>query len=126
MENLPDKDCYKPLFMPWLGRGDFFRQFAAIQLFTLVSPDRCWMLRTLAMQALHLPGRVGAKDGLFGQPELPRGRVHVEGHGDLFLAAAAVHAGGTHPREHRQMAATGRPRLFDTPLVSRGCEVQPQ
>jgi O-methyltransferase len=54
---LPDAALYQPLFSPWLaGDGEFATLLAELTPFTVVSPDRVWMLYTLARQARHLPG----------------------------------------------------------------------
>ena len=56
VEALPDAHFYAPHFSPWLGYGDV-RSFTSIaRPWTLVSDDRCYVLLTLARQALALPG----------------------------------------------------------------------
>lgn len=52
----PDAHLYAPLFSPWRGLGDFNEYLALAKGHTLVSPDRCYVLLTLARQALHLRG----------------------------------------------------------------------
>lgn len=54
---LPDQALYQPLFSPWLSsEGEFAALLAELTPYTVVSPDRVWMLYTLARQARHLPG----------------------------------------------------------------------
>jgi O-methyltransferase len=53
---LPDDAFYAPLFSPWLGYGAFRHVWELAQPHTLVSADRCYVLYTLARQALALPG----------------------------------------------------------------------
>jgi len=55
-KNIPDASFYTPLFSPWLGYGDFRKHLDAASRHTLVSADRCYVLYTLAAQALHLDG----------------------------------------------------------------------
>lgn len=50
----PDAHLYAPLFSPWRGLGDFNEYLALASGHTLVSPDRCHVLLTLARQALPL------------------------------------------------------------------------
>ena len=45
-----------PLFSPWLGHPDFKKFFAGVEPYTLVPPERCYMLLTLAQNAVNLPG----------------------------------------------------------------------
>jgi O-methyltransferase len=54
--HLPDSRFYQPVFSPWLGYGDFATYYQMAQPLTLISPDRCYMLYSLALQALNLPG----------------------------------------------------------------------
>ena len=57
MSILKDKALYQPLFSQWLyHHGNFAKIMAEITPFTLVSPDRVYMLYTLGHQALHFPG----------------------------------------------------------------------
>lgn len=55
-KNIPDASFYTPLFSPWLGHGEFRRHLDVASRHTLVSADRCYVLYTLAAQALHLAG----------------------------------------------------------------------
>jgi len=42
---LPDQTLYQPLFSPWLnGDGEFAGLLAELTPYTLVSPDKVWML----------------------------------------------------------------------------------
>ena len=45
-----------PLFSPWLGHPDFQAVYEGAAPYTLVSPDRCYMLISLARYARHLSG----------------------------------------------------------------------
>jgi O-methyltransferase len=54
--NIPDSDLYRPLFSPWLGNGDFGRYYKLAAPKTLVSADRCYVLYTLLLQAIHIAG----------------------------------------------------------------------
>ena len=45
-----------PLFSPWLGHPDFQSIYHGVEPYTLVSPDRCYMLISLARHARHLAG----------------------------------------------------------------------
>jgi O-methyltransferase len=53
---VPDNHFYAPIFSPWLGYGSFARYFELAMPYTLVSADRCWVLYSLALQCLRLPG----------------------------------------------------------------------
>jgi len=55
--SIPDAAFYRPLFSPWDGFGNFKSYYEAARPFTVVSPDRCYVLYTLAFQALHLDGQ---------------------------------------------------------------------
>jgi O-methyltransferase len=56
---LRDRDCYQGgTFAPWAGHPDFQRYYDAIKDHTLVTPQSCHTLLSLARQALHLPGDV--------------------------------------------------------------------
>jgi O-methyltransferase len=57
MQNgIPDVRFYQPVFSPWLGYEEFAAYYDRMRSFTLVSPDRCHLLYSLALQALHLGG----------------------------------------------------------------------
>jgi O-methyltransferase len=45
-----------PLFSPWLGHPEFQTIYEGASSYTLVSPDRCYVLIGLARYAAHLPG----------------------------------------------------------------------
>ena len=55
-KGLPDGAFYTPLFSPWNGFGDFFDYYLPAQPYTLVSPDRCYILLSFARQSCRLPG----------------------------------------------------------------------
>ena len=55
VKKLPDADLYCPVYSPWLGKK--FQTYCLASLpYTLVSPDRLWVLYSLARQALALEG----------------------------------------------------------------------
>lgn len=54
--DIPDASFYAPLFSPWLGFGEFRQHLDTASRHTLVSADRCYVLFTLATQALQLDG----------------------------------------------------------------------
>ena len=56
--NVPDHEFYTPLFSPWLGYGQFQDSLDRVKHHTLVSADRCYVLYTLASQALSLEGDI--------------------------------------------------------------------
>jgi O-methyltransferase len=45
-----------PLFSPWLGHPDFTKFFDGVEPYTLVPPERCYILLSLARNAVNLPG----------------------------------------------------------------------
>ena len=51
---IPDGKFYAPLFSPWLGYGPFQQIWEDIKPHTLISPERAYVLHTLAAQALAL------------------------------------------------------------------------
>ncbi len=51
-----DRELYAPLYSPWLGSGPFEKLFDRVKPHTLVSVDRCYVLYTLARQAVSLEG----------------------------------------------------------------------
>jgi len=55
-KTLPDRHLYQPLFSPWLGLGGFDRVMRRLSPYSLVSADRMWVLRSLALQARHIQG----------------------------------------------------------------------
>jgi O-methyltransferase len=52
---IPDRGLYRPTFSPWFGEP-FHTLYQKIKPYTLVSPDRCHVLYTLARQAARTPG----------------------------------------------------------------------
>lgn len=54
---IPDSELYEPLYSPWRSPA-FVAQYKNISRFTLVSEDRCYVLASLATQALQLDGEV--------------------------------------------------------------------
>ena len=91
LAGIPDHGLYRPLFSPWLDQGGEFRRYHDIAApRTLVSADRCYVLYTLLLQALHVPG-------------------------DIW--ECGVYKGGTAAMLAALLADRGRPRrlfLFDT------------
>src|SRR5688572_25071213 len=55
-KNIPDASFYTPLFSPWRGFGPFKKHLDVASKDTLVSADRCYVLYSLASQALHVEG----------------------------------------------------------------------
>ncbi len=55
-EMLRDAEFYRPHFSPWYGLGEFKEVMAAVAPYSTVTPDRVWVLYTLAQQARHVPG----------------------------------------------------------------------
>lgn len=53
---IPDRELYRPVFSPWLGDREFRQLYGQVRNHSLVSADRCWVLYTLARQALAVPG----------------------------------------------------------------------
>ncbi len=53
---IPDAEFYTPLFSPWRGFGEFEEYYRAVAAHTLVSEERCYVLYSLAKQALALNG----------------------------------------------------------------------
>jgi O-methyltransferase len=45
-----------PLFSPWAGYPDFQKVYEGVEPHTLVSPERCYTLVSLARHSLHLDG----------------------------------------------------------------------
>lgn len=54
--SIPDGEFYVPLFSPWKGYGEFGEYLQLAKPYTLVSPDRLYVLYSLAQSALHLRG----------------------------------------------------------------------
>lgn len=53
--NPPDAEFYAPLFSPWL-MPEFRALMERVTPLTLVSPERCWMLWSLAQHCRQIPG----------------------------------------------------------------------
>ena len=49
-----DPPC--PLFSPWSGHPEFLEYYDGVAPYTLVSPDRCYVLASLAKHASNLEG----------------------------------------------------------------------
>ncbi|TDU71411.1 macrocin-O-methyltransferase TylF [Prosthecobacter fusiformis] len=58
VSSIPEGELYRPLFSPWLAKGDFRPYYDLAAPKTLVSPDRCYVLYTLVRQALNISGDV--------------------------------------------------------------------
>ena len=54
--SIPDAELYAPLFSPWKGHGEFAEYLELAQPHTLVSPDRLYVLFSLAQNAVQLHG----------------------------------------------------------------------
>lgn len=55
---IPDAHLYQPVYSPWLGDPAFLAIYERGKDATLVSADRCWVLLSLARQALALEGEI--------------------------------------------------------------------
>jgi O-methyltransferase len=55
-KEIPDGEFYTPRFSPWNGYGPFAGYYRLAAPYTLVSPDRCWVLYSIALQCLRVPG----------------------------------------------------------------------
>jgi O-methyltransferase len=53
---IPDAEFYTPLFSPWNGYGEFAEYLKLAKPYTLVSPDRLYVLCSLARNAVQLHG----------------------------------------------------------------------
>ncbi len=56
--NIPDGELYRPLYSPWFGKSEFRRYWDLAAPRTLVSVDRCYVLYTLLVQAINVPGDI--------------------------------------------------------------------
>jgi O-methyltransferase len=59
INNLPDRDLYQPFFSPWLSDQvdkEFAQNYAHAKGNTMVRQESCWVLSSLAKQALALGG----------------------------------------------------------------------
>ena len=56
LEMLRDEEFYRPHFAPWEGLGEFKNIMAKVSQYSEVTADRVWVLRTLGLQACHVPG----------------------------------------------------------------------
>ena len=56
--DIPDSEMYRPRFSPWLGYGDFGKYYGIAAPRTLVSPESCYVLRTLLLQCLNVRGDI--------------------------------------------------------------------
>lgn len=54
--DVPDIACYRPFFCPCLRDAEFNDVYSLVAPTTIVSVDRCYVLWTLAQQALATPG----------------------------------------------------------------------
>lgn len=45
-----------PIFSPWVGHPSFLELYEGLEPYTIVSPDRCYMLASFARYASYLPG----------------------------------------------------------------------
>jgi len=54
--SIPDSEFYTPLFSPWNGYGEFAEYLKLAAPYTLVSPDRLYVLWGLARNAVQLHG----------------------------------------------------------------------
>ena len=56
--NIPDGELYRPLFSPWLGKGEFGKYYALAAPRALASADRCYVLWILLRQAINIDGDI--------------------------------------------------------------------
>jgi O-methyltransferase len=56
--NIPEEELYLPIYSPWNGKakGEFNDLMKLVTPYSLVSADRCFIIYSLALQSLHLPG----------------------------------------------------------------------
>jgi len=54
--SIPDAEFYSPLFSPWNGYGEFAEYLKLATPYTLISPDRLYVLCSLAGNAVQLEG----------------------------------------------------------------------
>ena len=54
--SIPDDEFYAPLFSPWRGYGEFAEYLKLAEPYSLVSPDRLYILWSLAWNAVQLQG----------------------------------------------------------------------
>jgi O-methyltransferase len=54
--SIPDAEFYAPLFSPWKGYGEFAEYGELARPYALVSPDRLYVLWSLARNAIQLHG----------------------------------------------------------------------
>jgi O-methyltransferase len=54
--SIPDREFYAPLFSPWRGYGEFSGYLELAKPYSLVTPDRLYILYSLAQSAIHLRG----------------------------------------------------------------------
>jgi O-methyltransferase len=74
-----------PLFTPWVGHPDFQTIYEGVAPYTIVSPDRCYMLVSLARYAIHLEGDF-AECGVYkGGTALLLARVVKDKNKSLYL-----------------------------------------
>jgi O-methyltransferase len=92
-DSIPDASFYRPYFSPWYGYGEFKSYYDMIKPYTIVSPDRCYVLYSLALQATHL-------DGEWYECGVYRG-------GTAMLFASII-------TKHGQPSLNARLHLFDT------------
>jgi O-methyltransferase len=96
---IPDLAFYQPLFSPWAGFGEFADFHQRAKSHTLVSPARCYVIYSLARQALSLRGdfwECGVYKGgtaamiaeiLARAPSVPGHRLHLS---DTFTGIPAA------------------------------------
>lgn len=54
--SLPDREFYRPLFSPWNGYGETSKYVHLAEPYTLVTPERLYVLYALALNAVRLHG----------------------------------------------------------------------
>jgi O-methyltransferase len=58
VRNIPDVSFYKPFFSPWHGYGDFRSFLEVSKPFSVIPPDRLYVLYIIASQAINLDGHL--------------------------------------------------------------------
>jgi O-methyltransferase len=104
--DIPDANCYQPLFVPWLCDAEFNRVFGFAAPSTIVSTPSCYTLWTLARQAAHLQGD-------FVECGVYKG-------GSARLLAEAVRAVGVQKRIHLFDTFQGMPTTSTADLHQQG------
>lgn len=82
--SLPDAECYQPFFCPWYVDEEFNRAFSLASPASIVTIDRCYILWSLAAQAMNING------------DFWECGVYKGGTARLLAESIAVHHSGKH------------------------------